>query len=148
MRRPTQNGFTTRDKAAAERFRADMEVLDAAASRIVEALGFMPRDGLAAILAQSFRGLGGNFIMAQGMVQDAMDSGDLDRLDLAEARFRKDRDALAAEIRRYQVAAGAVWRAACELGNAKLADRALACVGDLSNYLTVVTLTSSYRVDA
>lgn len=144
----TQNGFTTRSQAAAERFRADMEVLDAAASRIVEALGFMPRDGLASILSQGFRGLGGNFIMAQGMVQDAMDSGDLDRLDLAEARFRKDRDALAAEIRRYQIAAGAIWREACALGHAKLADRALACVQELGQYLTVVTLTSAYRVDA
>lgn len=148
MPRQTQNGFTARSQAAAEQFRADCEVLDAAAPRIVEALGFMPRDGLVSILGQSFRGLGGNFVMAQGAVQDAMDSGDLDRLDLAEARFRKDRDALAAEIRRYQIAAGAIWREACALGNAKLADRALVCVGDLSNYLTVVTLTSAYRVDA
>lgn len=143
-----QNGFTARSEAAAAQFRADCEVLDAAAPQIVHALGFMPRDGLVSILGQSFRCLGGSFIMAQAGVQDAAELGDLDRLDLAEARFRKDRDALAAEIRRYQIAAGAVWRTACEMGNTKLADRALAVTLDLGNYHTHVTRTCAYRVDA
>ncbi len=138
----TKQAQIEKNRAITAQVNADAAVMASAAPEVKAILGYVPRDGVVSIIAGRFISETVRFQNTRDLVRNLLESGvDDAALDRAETAFMTARETLLTEIRRYQAAAGVVFKAALWSGNDKLADRALVAIQDYSCFAEHVSAT-------